>query len=284
MKILRSVLQYLYQKYKMSKYLKPIIFLFILTIPLKLSSNSSTFDTQFVDSDSVFADTISLAEKEFQIYYYHLNALLEYQEYQIARYKTIIYVLTGIIAIILTLIVLNLISKRYEKSFHLIKSKKMELVPATTLKMIFNHWKIKDSIKSIQQKLLHNNGNDELNLSDFIRTADAYGFECFVVKSRMKEMPELLHIPFVALFPNHMAIVYKIKKERIMIADAFYGYLELKPYYFVNNWLSDKSKETGVFVALLPGKVNNKKNRKIREKLVPMKKYDKRYWKQHNLY
>ena len=241
-------------------------------------------------SDSAIGDTTELSvydvsryeNKELQIYLYHVNALLEYQEHQIRKYESVIYVLIGVIALIITIIVLNKVSKKYEKSFKVIRAKKYDMVPAAVLMMIFKHWNIKESYKVLQHKFTKEAGEDMV-LDDFLEAGSNYGIDFFTVKGNLQELISCLEVPVIVLFNNHMAVLYKTKKQRIFIADPYYGYIELNPYYFVNNWFADKSKEIGEFIVPIPGKIQNKSTRGLLEHVSGLKKLEKRQWKQYKL-
>ncbi len=229
--------------------------------------------------DSSYVDTTMSVEQELQTYLYHLNVVVEFQNYQIARQQLIIMILSGILILFITIIIIRWLSRRFERSIRLFKVKKHEQAPASTLKSIFNFWKVKDSLKSIQQKLLLDEG-ETVSFDKMLEVASAYGMEVHVLKGTINDLLSCLTYPVIAIFHNHISIVYKTKKDKLFIADSFYGHLHLTPYYFANNWFTDAKNENGVFVAMIPGKERGRKVEKYRIKLAEMENVDKRVIKQ----
>ena len=269
----------------MNTYKKLIFLLVIISYSLFFNqlkgedSIQSTVDSSYVND----CDTVLYNNKELQIYFYHVKAMLEFQEMKIYRYESIIKILLGLIAIILTIIILRQISKRKEHSFKLIKPKKPEFTAASTVKMIFNYWNISDTITNINQNLNKNDEN-EILLNDIVALFHNYGFECYVIKGGLQDLAGILDVPAIAVFLNHSSVIYKYKKDKIYIADAYYGYLELNNYYFVNNWFIDKKDEKGIFILPVSAQVQNKKSRKLHEKANSLPQLEKRYWKQYRVF
>jgi predicted double-glycine peptidase len=271
------------------KYFFVLILLFLSTIS-SLFSQVSVPDTNDTDSlglnDTAYfsvQNSLQIENQQLQIYFYHINALLEFQAVQLRRYRSFIFILIGAIALIFTFLMLKRVSKRFERNVKLVMVKKQEGMPAAILKTLMQYWDLKIPIKTLEQRFETEKEGPPL-LNDFVEAVESLGIECHVIKSSLNELSQATEIPVMVLFNNHMAILYKTKKQKLMLADPFYGYLEMEPYYFANSWFTDKTKEKGVFVALIANKLHDKKYRKISEKLSQLEKLDKRSWRNYPLY
>ena len=227
-------------------------------------------------------DSASLLIKEYQIHYYHLRALLEYQEMLISKYLFIIYLLSGILFIIMVYIILKYVSGKYIHSFKLYKCKKSEMVPAVSLRMILRYWNIKVNNKSLYQAYTEKNKN-EMSVDDLVSLASVFKLRGYVIKTGLKDLLKI-KFPVLVYYHNHIAIIYKIKNQKIYIADPFYGYLIMDPYYFVNSWYLERDNEKGIAVAFIPDNNMDKKLVSLSTTIESFDKPDKRQLKQLVLY
>lgn len=275
----------------MKHYLKPLFTIILFTIVGIYGTAQTDLDslygpdTGYIEDELTQAlrDSLIIENKELQIYFYHVNALMEYQAFQIKQYRSIIYFLLGAIALIITILLLKKVSKKYERNVKLTKVKKQEMVPASVLKTILLFWKVKDPLKNIAPKFEIKEG-EVADLKKFMEVSETYNLSTELLKITIKDLVSLLEFPIIVMFQNHMAILYRAKGQKLMLADPYYGYLEMDPYYFANNWFIDKEKELGVAIAIYENKVTDKKIVKWTERLEKMSKLEKRFWKNYHLW
>lgn len=266
-----------------NKFITTVLLTIIIISACNVFCQDSTFfsnDTLIsVNNDSlVQSDSLIQVLKEYKIFYYHTTALIEYQEMMLQKYQYIIYSLSGLLFILLVYLFLRFYSRRFVHNFKLFKCKKSEMVPAACMKMILKHWNIRSSMKLLHQQYIVQD-NNEIDLEEILKIAAAHHLNSFTLKLDLRTLFEI-QIPVLVCYDNHMAIVYKFRNEKIHIADPFYGYIKMDPYYFVNSWYTNKNKERGVGVAFLPDNNMDKKIISLATKLDSLEKVDKKQLKQ----
>ncbi len=192
----------------------------------------------------------------------------------------------GSLLSLLLIITLLLISKRTVfSSFPFYPQKKTYQSGLVCLQMMYRYYYGKKiSYKNVKKFASSQKDPEIMSLDDLASVAENLGFKIKAVKSGIHELRTDLQLPVMAIFPNHIAIVYAHKNDNFYIADPFYGFLKLKLFYFATSWFSDNKNMKGIALQLLP--VNNISGSVARktdpEKYSKLKSLDKKQWKQYD--
>jgi ATP-binding cassette, subfamily B, bacterial len=103
------------------------------------------------------------------------------------------------------------------------------------LKMIAGYYKVNHSLDSLRKKcFITREGVSFLGLSE---AADAIGFRTIGVKIPFEMLNENVPLPCIVHWrQKHFVVVYKIKKDKIWVADPGIGHIKYRREEFVKNW------------------------------------------------
>jgi ATP-binding cassette subfamily B protein len=128
----------------------------------------------------------------------------------------------------------------------------MDCGPAC-LKMIAGHYKVNYSLESLRKRCyITREGVSFLGLSE---AADSLGFRTIGVKIPFELLNENVPLPCIVHWrQKHFVVVYKIKKDKIWVADPGIGLIKYTREEFVRNWAATiKSGEpTGLVLIIEP--------------------------------
>ena len=120
----------------------------------------------------------------------------------------------------------------------------------TCLRMVAEHYGKKYSLQSLREKShITREGVSLLGISD---AAEAIGFRTMGVKAPLQQMQEEQPLPFIAHWKqNHFVVVYKIKSDKVYVADPAHGLVTYTTEEFNKHWATTKKDGENVGVALL---------------------------------
>lgn len=120
----------------------------------------------------------------------------------------------------------------------------------TCLKMIAKYHGRSFSLNELRNKsFITREGVSLLGISE---AAEAIGFSTMGVKLPFDKMIEDAPLPCVVHWnQNHFAVLYKVKQNKISVADPATGLIAYTKEEFLKSWLSTSSNGSGVGVALL---------------------------------
>jgi ATP-binding cassette subfamily B protein len=119
---------------------------------------------------------------------------------------------------------------------------------ATCLRMVAKHYGKNYSLPSILQSSGTN--REGTNLQGLNNAAEKIGFRTLGVKVPFNKFIEDAPLPCIAHWnQNHFVVIYKIKKNKIYIADPAHGLLVYTQDEFLKAWVSD-GKDEGVLLLL----------------------------------
>ena len=128
----------------------------------------------------------------------------------------------------------------------------MDCGPAC-LKMIAGYYKVNYSLESLRKRCyITREGVSFLGLSE---AADSLGFRTIGVKIPFELLNENVPLPCIVHWrQKHFVVVYKIKKDKIWVADPGIGLIKYTREEFVRNWAATvKSGEpTGLVLIIEP--------------------------------
>ncbi len=129
------------------------------------------------------------------------------------------------------------------------QSDTMDCGPAC-LRMIARYYKRSISLQRLREKAqLSKEGVNLLGISD---AAESIGFRTHSLKLTYKTLVTEVQLPAILHWDqNHFVILYKIRKNRLYIADPAKDLLTYSLKEFKNKWISDKEDEQEFGVALL---------------------------------
>jgi ATP-binding cassette subfamily B protein len=112
----------------------------------------------------------------------------------------------------------------------------MDCGPAC-LKMISTYYKVNHSLESLRKKcFITREGVSFLGLSE---AADSIGFRTIGVRIPFEMLNENVPLPCIVHWKQkHFVVVYKIKGEKIWVADPGFGLITYSRKEFESNWLS----------------------------------------------
>jgi hypothetical protein len=120
-------------------------------------------------------------------------------------------------------------------SFDFVKQPDVSYCGPACLKMVANFYKISLSLESLKKKYF--NTKEEVSFLQLSKAADSIGFKTIGVKIPFEILNENVPLPCIVHWrQKHFIIVYKIKKDKIWIADPFVGHVTYKREVFVRSW------------------------------------------------
>jgi ATP-binding cassette subfamily B protein len=119
---------------------------------------------------------------------------------------------------------------------------------ATCLRIIAKHYGKNYSVKELVQASGTN--REGTNLEGLSEAAEKIGFRTLGVKVPYNKLTIDAPLPCIAHWnQNHFVVIYKIKKDKIYVADPAHGLLVYKKEEFIKSWVSD-GKDEGVLLLL----------------------------------
>ncbi|MEM6965098.1 MAG: peptidase domain-containing ABC transporter, partial [Bacteroidota bacterium] len=94
-----------------------------------------------------------------------------------------------------------------------------------------------------------------VSLMDISDAAEHIGMHTLAVKIPYDVLPEEIPVPFVAHWrQNHFIVVYKVKKDKVWVADPAHGKVTLTREQFIDGWGSDtvNGERVGVILMMEP--------------------------------
>ena len=121
---------------------------------------------------------------------------------------------------------------------------------AACLSMIFKHYGKSYPIDFIRNKCqIGRAGTSVLGLS---KAAEALGFRTLAVKLQSEQLNNEIPVPFIAHWrQEHFVVVYKIKKNKIFVADPAFGLLTYNLAEFERSWIATRENNLKYGVCLL---------------------------------
>jgi ATP-binding cassette subfamily B protein len=123
----------------------------------------------------------------------------------------------------------------------------------TCLRMIAKYYGKQMSLQSLREK--SDMGKTGINLLGLSRAAEKLGFRTIGSRLSYKTLKEDVPFPCIAHWKqDHFIVIYKIKKDKLYVADPFIGLLTYKKEEFLRDWISTKTSgiEEGVVLLLEP--------------------------------
>lgn len=136
---------------------------------------------------------------------------------------------------------------------------------ATCLRMVTKHYGKNYSVKELLQ--VSGTTREGANLQGLSEAAEKIGFRTLGVKVPYNKLVEDAPLPCIAHWnQNHFVVIYKIKKDKIYIADPAHGLLVYSKEEFIKSWVSD-GKDEGILLLLetTPDFYSDKFDSKIKE-------------------
>ncbi|MDX2248099.1 MAG: peptidase domain-containing ABC transporter [Bacteroidia bacterium] len=124
----------------------------------------------------------------------------------------------------------------------------------TCIRMIARHYGRHYTLKTLREKSTVD--REGISLQGIGEIAEAVGFRSLGVKLDFDTLAKEAPLPAVAHWnQNHFVVVYKIKNDKIYIADPAYGMLVYSKQDFIKSWASDRQNgaESGILLLLEPG-------------------------------
>ncbi len=140
--------------------------------------------------------------------------------------------------------------KNYNLTFpHHLQLDAMDCGP-TCLRMVAEYHGKKYSLQNLRSKsFITRAGVSMLGISD---AAEAIGFRTMGVKASLDKMTEEHPVPFIAHWgQNHFVVVYKIKNNKVYVADPAHGLVTYTTEEFNKQWATTKQDGKNIGVALL---------------------------------
>jgi ATP-binding cassette subfamily B protein len=123
----------------------------------------------------------------------------------------------------------------------------------TCLRMVARHYGKNYSLQHLRSNsFLTREGVSLLGISE---AAEAIGFRTLGIKVPFEKLKTEAPLPFIVHWDqNHFAVVYKISKNKIQVADPAGGLITYTNEEFKKSWLSsiDNGHQTGVALLLEP--------------------------------
>lgn len=120
----------------------------------------------------------------------------------------------------------------------------------TCLKMVAKHYGRSITHQSLKEKIQI--GKQGANLLGISEAAEAIGFRTNSIKVNYLTLVEDVKLPAILHWrQKHFVVLYKIKKNKLFVADPAEGLYTLSPQEFKANWVSSFSKEEEAGIALL---------------------------------
>lgn len=118
------------------------------------------------------------------------------------------------------------------------------------LKMISKYYNRQNSSdKNSYASLISNDG---ITLENLSKIAEHMGFSSIGARISFKELTSKINLPCIAhLNNNHYVVVYKVKNNKIYIADPDFGHKTYKKRDFLKSLVSEESCDGGKGICLL---------------------------------
>ncbi|MCB9335469.1 MAG: peptidase domain-containing ABC transporter [Flavobacteriales bacterium] len=122
---------------------------------------------------------------------------------------------------------------------------------ATCLRMVAKHYGKSISLPKLKQ--LTETTREGASLKGLAEAAEQIGFRTLGVKINFQKLEEEAPLPCIVHWrQQHFVVVYKIKKNKVYVADPAHGLLQYSVQEFINSWVSSNANElTYEGVALL---------------------------------
>jgi ATP-binding cassette, subfamily B, bacterial len=154
----------------------------------------------------------------------------------------------------------------------------------TCLRMVAKHYGKAYSLQTLREfSYISREGVSLLGISD---AAESIGFRTLALRTTYEKLDEEVPLPCIAHWQQrHFVVIYKIRKNKVYIADPAHGLITYKKEEFLQGWVSlkDKGLDTGSLLLLEPSpdfynsddeRLKNKKSFSfIFTYLTPYKKY-----------
>lgn len=120
----------------------------------------------------------------------------------------------------------------------------------TCLRMVAKHYGRGVSLQTLREKTQI--GKEGVNLLGISDAAENIGFRTHSVKLSYDLLTKEALLPAILHWnQNHFVVLYKVKKDKLFVADPGTGMLTFTKQEFCQRWISDKTDKTGQGVALL---------------------------------
>jgi len=124
----------------------------------------------------------------------------------------------------------------------------------TCLRMVAKHYGLTVSLPRLRK--LSDTTRSGSSLAKISEAAEKLGFKTLGVKIDFKTLADEAPMPCILFWNNnHFVVVYKIKKDKVYIADPAHGLLTYSKREFLNNWIGTYANETteeGICLLLEP--------------------------------
>jgi ATP-binding cassette, subfamily B, bacterial len=123
----------------------------------------------------------------------------------------------------------------------------------TCLRMVAKQYGKNFSLQSLREKTQI--GKEGVNMLGISEAAEAIGFRTVAAKLTLQQLIKEAHLPAIVHWnQNHFVVLYKIKNNKLFIADPGQGLLQYTTKEFKAHWISDKEEglEEGVALLLEP--------------------------------
>ncbi|HET6724221.1 MAG TPA: peptidase domain-containing ABC transporter [Chitinophagaceae bacterium] len=123
----------------------------------------------------------------------------------------------------------------------------------TCLRMVAKHYGKNISLQTLREKTQI--GKEGVNLLSISEAAEAIGFRTHSLKLSYKALTEDAKLPSIIHWrQNHFVVLYKVRRNKLFVADPARGLITFTQQEFKANWISDKEqgKEGGVALLLDP--------------------------------
>src|SRR6187431_229519 len=107
----------------------------------------------------------------------------------------------------------------------------------TCLRMIAMHYGRNISLQTLRDKTQI--GKEGVNLLGISEAAETLGFRTQSLKLSYKALTEDAKLPAILHWrQNHFVVLYKVKKDKLFVADPAKGLVTFTPQEFKSNWIS----------------------------------------------
>lgn len=124
----------------------------------------------------------------------------------------------------------------------------------TCLRMVAKHYGRKVSLEKLRKISETTRAGSSLQGVSF--AAESIGFKTLGVKIDYKNLLDNAPLPCIVFWnSNHFVVVYKIKKNKVYIADPAHGLLVYEKQEFIDNWIgkhANENTEEGIVLLLEP--------------------------------
>jgi ATP-binding cassette subfamily B protein len=120
----------------------------------------------------------------------------------------------------------------------------------TCLRMITKHYGKNISLQSLREKTQI--GKEGVNLLGISEAAEVIGFRTVAAKLTLHQLMNEAMLPAILHWKqNHFIVLYKVKRNKLYIADPARGLITFSSQEFKLNWITDKEEEEENGIALL---------------------------------